>query len=246
MTTPDTEQISQVVRQLWKFRGGILRSLQPLRLAGYCLLLLGLFDLGEILIPPVLLNPRWEFNAFGQIIERVPVMLIGLAFIFIGGREERLRWESLLLKVLSWLCLVASVSYLLLMPLGVVNTWRIDRQNQQQIESQIAGFQEQASQAKTQVDSVRTQEDLVELVQAFSGQNLSLAEDAPGMEDIKEQIVRSVEENEAGLVAQAEETLQSRRRGLLEKSVKWNLGTLVASLTYFFIWRTTGWTRSSL
>ncbi|MDA0267931.1 MAG: HpsJ family protein [Cyanobacteria bacterium] len=243
MTTPDNEQISQAVRQLWKSRGGLLRSLQPLHLVGYGLVLLGLVDLAEILIPPVLLNPNWEFQAFGQIIERVPVMLIGLGFIFAGGPEERLRWEMPLVRILSWLTLVAAILFFLLLPLSVVNTLRIDRQNQQQIATQAEELQAQVAQAKEQVAGISTEEELINLVQALSGQEVTPAEDNLNVPELKDQITTSIEENQANLLAEAENAKASRRRDLLEKSLKWNIGTIIAGFIYMLIWRSTLWAR---
>lgn len=243
MTTPDTEQISQVVRQLWKVKTGLLRSLQPLHLIGYCLLLLGLFDLAEILIPPVLLSPQWEFNAFGQIIERVPVMLIGFGFVFVGGNEERLRVEIPIVRVLSWLTLVAGILYLLMFPLGVVNTLRIDGQNQQQIASQTEELQSQAVQAREQVANIQTEEEMLTLIQSLSGQNITFPEGELNITDLKEQVTASIEEQESNILAQAESAKTSRRLSLLETSVKWNLGTLITGIIYILIWRSTVWAR---
>lgn len=243
MTTPDTEQISQVVRQLWKVKTGLLRSLQPLHLVGYCLLLLGLFDLAEILIPPVLLSPQWEFNAFGQIIERVPVMLIGFGFVFVGGNEERLRVEIPIVRVLSWLTLVAGILYLLMFPLGVVNTLRIDGQNQQQIASQTEELQSQAVQAREQVANIQTEEEMLTLIQSLSGQNITFPEGELNITDLKEQVTASIEEQESNILAQAESAKTSRRLSLLETSVKWNLGTLITGIIYILIWRSTVWAR---
>ncbi|MEO1095927.1 MAG: HpsJ family protein [Cyanobacteria bacterium J06638_28] len=243
MTTPDTEQISQVVRQLWKVKTSLLRSLQPLHLVGYCLLLLGLFDLAEILIPPVLLNPQWEFNAFGQIIERVPVLLIGFGFVFVGGNEERLRLEIPLVRILSWLTLVAGILYLLLLPLSVVNTLRIDSQNQQQIAAQTEALQLQATQAREQVANIQTEEEMLALIQSLSGQNIPFPEGDLNIPDLKEQVTTSIEEQEGNILAQAESAKTSRRLDLLETSVKWNLGTLVTGIVYILIWRSTVWAR---
>ena len=243
MTTPDTEQISQAVRQLWKSRKGLLGSLQPLHLVGYGLVALGLVDLGEILIPPVLLNPQWEFQAFGQVIERVPVMLIGLGFIFAGGPEERRRWEPPLMRILSWLTLVAAIIFFLLLPLSVVNTLRIDRQNQRQIAAQTEELQAQVEQAKEQVSGISTEEELINLVQALSGQEVTPIEDSLNVPELKDQITTSIEENQANLLAEAENALSSRRRDLFEKSFKWNIGTLIAGFIYILMWRSTLWAR---
>jgi len=245
-TTPDAEQLTQAVKQLWKSRNTMLRSISPLRLVGYGLLLLALFDLGEILIPPVLMNPRWEFQAFGQLIERVPVPLIGVGLIFLGGRDERLKWEVSLLKFLSWLTLLVGVLYFALIPLGVVNTIRIDRQNNAQITTQTNEVRSQIEQAKAQLSSVSTPEEMQALLQATGAtQAVPDLTDQADIAALKSQFTEAIEENEASLATQAEETRSSRRMGLLEKSIKWNLGALVAGMIYLLIWRSTDWARRS-
>ncbi|ASC72249.1 hypothetical protein XM38_032040 [Halomicronema hongdechloris C2206] len=243
-TTPDTEQLTQALKQLWKSRSTMLRSISPLRLAGYGLLLLALFDLAEILIPPVLMNPRWEFQAFGQLIERVPVPLIGVGLIFIGGRDERLPWEVSLLKILSWVTLLVGVLYFLLIPLGVVNTIRIDRQNNAQITTQTNEVRSQIEQAKAQLATVSTPEEMQALLQA-AGATQAVPElgDQQDISALKNQFTEAIADNEASLATQAAETRSSRRLGLLEKSIKWNLGALVAGMMYVLIWRSTDWAR---
>ncbi len=51
------------------------------RLVGYGLLVLALFDLIHILIPLQLMNPMWEFQTVGALVERVPVPLLQGYFI---------------------------------------------------------------------------------------------------------------------------------------------------------------------
>lgn len=243
MTDANSEQqLTQAVRQLWRSRTGMVRSLTPLRLAGYGLLLLSLIDLAEILIPPVLTNPLWEFQAFGQIIERVPVPLIGLGLIFIGGFEERSKLETTLVKVLSWFTLVAGVLYFLLVPLGVINTLRINSQNAQRIQAQADEIRQQFETAKSQLDNIQNTDDLQALVSALSGQAAPSIEGTQ-VEEVKNEISTSIEENEAALESQTRQEIAAERRSLLERSVKWNLGALITSALYILIWRSTGWAR---
>ncbi|MGF1524983.1 MAG: HpsJ family protein [Leptolyngbyaceae cyanobacterium] len=243
MTDANSEQqLTQAVRQLWRSRTGMVRSLTPLRLAGYGLLLLSLIDLAEILIPPVLTNPLWEFQAFGQVIERVPVPLIGLGLIFIGGFEERSKLEANLVKILSWFTLVAGALYFLLVPLGIINTFRINNQNEQRIQAQAEELQQRFETAKGQLDNIRTTDDLQALVSALSGQQAPSLE-GEQIEEVKTRISTSIEENEAALNSQTRQEIASERRGLLEKSVKWNLGALITGALYILIWRSTGWAR---
>jgi hypothetical protein len=44
------------------------------------------------------MNRLWEFEAMGQLVERVPFFLIGLALVFYGKENYRYKWENFLLK----------------------------------------------------------------------------------------------------------------------------------------------------
>ncbi|MGP1373372.1 MAG: HpsJ-like protein, cyanoexosortase A-associated [Almyronema sp.] len=244
MANVETEQLTQAVRQLWKSRAAWIRSVEPVHWVGYGLLLLALIDLGEILIPPVLLNPNWEFQAFGQIIERVPVALIGFAFVFLGEKEERARWELLFLPLLSWLLLLIGILYLLLIPLGIANTVRIDRQTVNQLETQANELGQQIQQARENIEDTNSTEELEQLIAALTAQ--SVAPDIPAgqsLPQLKDELLTSIAENEAALSSQVRENISSRRQGLLEKSIKWNLGALIAGVLYVTMWRGSRWAR---
>lgn len=241
------QQLTQAVRQLWRSRNSQLSALTPLHLIGYGLLILGAIDLLEILIPPLLMNPRWEFQAFGQIIERVPVPLIGFGFIFLGGKEDRAAWEIKVMEVLSWATLLIGILYFLLLPLGVLNTLRIDRLNRQDITAQTNAVQEQIQQAKEQLATIQTAEELQILVNVLSGADIPpIPAGDTQLDDLKQALTSSLEENEAALEIEARQTLRSRRQDLIETSVKWNLGALITGTLYVLIWRSTVWARQKM
>ena len=101
-----------------------------LRLVGYGLLLLSLLDLIDTLVPLNLMEPVWQFQTLGKLVEQVPVPLIGIVLIFYGSRNSWAKWEQSLLKLLSWGALLAGIGYFLLVPLGLFSTLQIDRSNQ--------------------------------------------------------------------------------------------------------------------
>ncbi|NJL86855.1 MAG: hypothetical protein HC886_14250 [Leptolyngbyaceae cyanobacterium SM1_1_3] len=244
MANAETEQVTQAVRQLWKSRAAWVRSLQPMHWIGYGLILLALLDLGEILIPPVLLNPNWEFQAFGQIIERIPVALIGFAFVFLGEKEERARWELVFLPIFSWLLLFIGIVYLLLIPLGIANTIRIDRQITNQVETQASQLGQQIQQAREQIEGISSQEELERLLAELAPADTALnIPNGQSLTTLKNELLTSIAENETVLSSQAKESIASRRQGLLEKSVKWNLGSLIAAILYVTMWRDSRWAR---
>ncbi|NJK39107.1 MAG: hypothetical protein HC920_16110 [Oscillatoriales cyanobacterium SM2_3_0] len=128
MTQIDTNPASQSIEVLKRFNLSLLRSANLFRWVGYGFLLLTLLDIAEILFPPRFMNPAWELQAMGQLVERVAVPLLGFILVFFGERNSRERWEVPLVKLFSWLTLLYAVLYFLLVPLGVINTLRIDKQ----------------------------------------------------------------------------------------------------------------------
>lgn len=86
-------------------------SFGPLfRIAGYALLVLSLLDLIEMFVPLRFTDPAWEFQLVNNLVERVPVPLLGLVLVLVGEQSFRI------FKFLSWACLVVGLLFLLVVP----------------------------------------------------------------------------------------------------------------------------------
>lgn len=90
-------------------------------------------DIATILYPPQFTNPSWELQTIGGIVERVPVPLIGFGFVFLGEPSQWKIPERVLLNLTSFLSLVVAALFLFLVPLGIVNTIRINNENTETI-----------------------------------------------------------------------------------------------------------------
>ncbi len=242
--TSDNLKLQQKVEKIGDFSLNILRSLALWRWIGYGFLILFCFDVIEILVPPDFLNPRWEFQAMGAIIERMAIPLIALLLIFYGGNYLRSRWEAPILKTLSWLTLVVGIILILLIPLGIVNTIRIDRQNNNQIQQQVDQRREVLQQLETRLEQVQTEAEMELLLT-----QISRSGDAPQIQDveqlkqIKENLSEFIENSRTQITNQSETTRGQRRLSLLESSVKWNLGALISAVLWITAWRLTRWAR---
>jgi hypothetical protein len=210
-----------------------------LRVIGYGLLLLALFDWVEMFYPANLMNPAWEFQTFGQLVEKVPVPLIGLGLVFYGEFNSRTQWEFPILKLLSWLTLLLAVVFFLLIPLGIGNTVRLSKQSATQITTastqqitRTEQFEKQLSQA--------TPEQINNL---FKSQGRSLGDKNPL--DVKNQLLSQVTQAKEQIKTQAKATQSLQGKALIKTSVKWNLGALVAAVLFFSIWKGTHWTRNN-
>ncbi|HIK06666.1 MAG TPA: hypothetical protein IGS40_18450 [Trichormus sp. M33_DOE_039] len=207
------------------------------RLIGYGMLVLALFDLIETFVPPNFMNPGWEFQTMGKIVERVAVPLIALVFVFLGKLEKRAKWELRLLPILSYLTLLVALLYILLIPMGVVNTIRLYNNNVNQVNNQ---YNQQLSQAN-QLQKRLSEATPTEIENLLKSQGRSLNGQKP--EAIKDQIVSGITQAKQQLKTQADTTKSASRLGLFRSSVKWNLGALISAALFFTFWKGTSWAR---
>jgi len=217
-------------------------SLSLARAIGYSLLILALFDVIDRLVPPQLMNPVWEFQTIGALVEGVPVPLLGLLLIFYGETEDRRKWEKLLLKFLSWGCLMVGLLFLLLIPLGVNNVIRIHYQNQNQINAQFSQQNYRLQQMKSQVKNA-TAEDMNGMITALRAQGRSPEIEDP--QELKLQMSEQIATAESRLSAQYATAHSNQRLGLIKRATKWLLGASIAGVLYIRIWHETRWARQS-
>lgn len=220
------------------------RTLRLLRWIGYGLLFLVLFDFAEILVPPQFMNPTWELQTVGTMVEQVPLLWIGLALIFLGESYEYSKREKILLKTLSWFTLLAAIVYFLFIPLITANSVRIARQNYQQVTAQVTERMPIIQQVKTELDNAETAADLSKVLSYLNGVGITPEiKNGQKMEEVKAQLVKSVAEGESQLKAQAQSAINSQRLSVMKKCIKWNIGALISGFLLLSVWRGTRWVR---
>lgn len=215
-------------------------SIYRLRWVGYGLLIFALVDTIQLFYPPDFTNPVWELQTMGAIVERLPLSLLGLVMVFFGEDYDRTRLEDILLKLVSWFCLLLAIVSFLLLPLGINNTLRIDKQNNERIEAQAQQRLSELQQVETQVNQ-GSAADLRTIAEELN--RLGLPVDTTKTQELKSEILSRVENRKKLLPAQTEATRNNQRQVLLKNSVKWNLGALIACILFFYIWRGTYWAR---
>jgi len=81
--------------------GSSVGWMRSLRLAGGVLLGLFALDLAESMVPVQWMNPAWELQVIGAIIERSPVPLLGFVLFFYGDGLMRSGLTRLVARGLS-------------------------------------------------------------------------------------------------------------------------------------------------
>lgn len=210
-------------------------SVAVFRKIGYGLLLLALFDLIATLIPLNFMNPMWQFETMGAIVERVAVPLIGLVLVFFGEEKFRSSLEQKLLKSLRWLCLLVGVLFFLLIPLGLVSTIQAKKINDTQMDGQFR-------QQKVRIDRVEKQLNIIQdqdLENFIKSQGRSLDGQSP--QQARDQFLEKIKKDKKQLQAQFEQAKATRRLTLLKNCAKWSLGALVSGILFIYIWFLTRW-----
>jgi hypothetical protein len=210
-------------------------SVAVFRRIGYGLLLLALFDLLATLLPPNLMNPLWQFETMGAIVERVAVPLIGLVLVFFGEEKFRSPIEQKLLKSLRWLCLFVGVLFFLLVPVGLASTIQVKKINDTQMADQF-------KQQNTRIERVAKQLDIIQdqdLENFIKSQGRSLDGQSP--QQAKDQFREKIKKDKKQLQTQFEQAKANRHLTLLKNLAKWSLGALVSGTLFIYIWLLTRW-----
>ena len=217
-------------------------SLAILRLVGYGLIAMAAIDYITLLIPPRLMNPVWEFQTIGAIVERIPIILLGLVFAFCGEREQRTPIETLLLRWLSWFCLVFAIFLFISFPLSIVNGFRIYYNNNAEVNLEIANRIEALAKFQTELESAQSLEQIGTVLQKQSNSRVRIPESV-NKEELKANILKSLTENQNKLKTQAADLRSNKGLTLLKHGIKWNLGGLISACILLFIWQHTFWAR---
>ena len=217
-------------------------SIAVLRLVGYGLIAMALIDYISIIIPPQLMNPVWEFQTIGSIIERIPVMLLGIAFVFWGERENRTPVETVLLKSLSWFTLAMAIFLLLTFPLNIINGFRIYYNNNAQVNVRITQRVEALNRFQTELESAESIAQISNVLQQQTKSRVNIP-DSIDKNQLKTDILQSLTKNQNQLKSQAASLRASKAKTILKHGIKWNLGALISAFIFFFIWQHTFWAR---
>ncbi|MDJ0569642.1 MAG: HpsJ family protein, partial [Pleurocapsa sp. MO_192.B19] len=166
-----------------------------LRLVGYGLLVMAVVDILFLLIPPQLMNPLWEFQTMGAIVERIPVTLLGIVLVYYGERSDRAPIEILILKGLSWLSMVAAILLLLMIPLNISNSYRIYHQQNATVNAQFVSQKDAIQQFKEQLNAANSKDEIGAILQQQAQQQVIIP-DSVNTQKLKADILTNLQNNQ--------------------------------------------------
>ncbi len=198
------------------------------RLVGYALLALVFLDVVDIFVPLKLSDANWEFQLVGNLVERVPVPALGVLLVLYGEKK------SALIKLISVVSILVGILFLLLIPLGISSTLLLNKQNNAQISTQANQQLANLQQFKKQLNNPKA---LKEIEQYIA--RINALPKKPGNKQplTRELLAKKIPETESQINFQANAQIEAMKFSLLKRSIKWNLGALIAGILFILLGR---------
>ncbi|TYQ30341.1 HpsJ family protein [Pseudanabaena sp. UWO310] len=216
-----------------------------LRFAGYGLLLLAFSNFFDAIIPPQFgKDAPWEFSTLGKLVGTSPVPIIGLILIFYGESTARSPFGKKILKFLSWLSLLLSIIYVLMLLVGISAAIRINNDNNNQASLTLS---QQLAQFNTAKENLKNTNDAnllraAEFIEKRSP-NIKLNKSNPA--ELRKQLETEIGKNEEAIKANIDTSRGRAFRQLIKQAIKWYFEAIVSAVVLFGIWSQTKWARTS-
>jgi hypothetical protein len=220
-------------------KDGQIWTMYYCRLIGYVFLILTFFDLIETFYPPSIKDPNWLIQVMGLLVERSFAPLIGIVLVFWGAAEYRNMWEKPLVRLISWLTLLVSLLYMLLIPLGISAGLRIDKQNNEQAIAQYRQGTTQINEIKNQLN-LASEKDLNTLLGTLKKQNQFQIN---SVDELRTKLPEQLDKALENLAGQTLSVQKQQRQKLLKSLIKWEIGALIIATAFLLSWRSTKWAR---
>ena len=209
-----------------------------LRLVGYGLLLMAIVNISFLLIPLQLMNPLWEFQTVGAIVERIPFILLGIVLVYYGERTNRASMKLSLIKSLSWFSLIFAIVLLLAIPFNINNSLRIYYQNNSIDNAQVVSYKDAIEQFKEQLIFANSTDEISAILQQQVEQKLNIP-DSVNTQKLKDNILKNLQNDRDNITSQIQAFRAQKRSLLLKNCFKWNLESLIAAILFLLIWKRT-------
>ena len=204
---------------------------RPLDWTGF--LLLALFSIWSLLaiLPLQLFSPVWAHQLVVTLVNNAPLLLIGVALLRLA-----IAWGAGAPAVRAWrlrvcrLAALASVVYVLMVPLDLVSTWRQVQGLQLQAQSRQRAMDRLEQQALQAIDQAADGASLASRLRQLQGPQLTSTDLAQPLPDLKLQLRASLASNFAALRNQAAGPRAETLFAMGRESLRLVLSALVCAL----------------
>lgn len=210
---------------------------------GYCLLILFILDIISVAIPLKFTDSAWELSVYGQIIERVPILLFSFPFIFFGEYSARMKWEQIATKIISWMALVIAIIFFLGIPLGIVNTFRVQTIQQGEVIAKAAQQTGPIQEIAERLNKANTDTEIRNVLRAINPQQQALVSQITNPEETKKKLLTEITTSISQIQSQSDVVKRRIGTSLWKNSIKWSIVALLSGLFILYVWGQSKWAR---
>lgn len=216
------------------------QTLFSFRILGYCLLFLFLLDICTLLIPLKFTDAVWELDIYGQIIERIPLLLLSFPLIFLAEYSDRKRWENFATKIISWLTISMAIFFLLGVPLTVINTFRVRNIRHSELIVSAAKQNTPAERIADRLSKADSDNEIRSILKEINPNQI------PNPQEVKKTLLTKIAESVADNQSQLEIKKQQITLSLWKNTVKWVIAGLISAAFLLYIWKQSKWARLNI
>jgi hypothetical protein len=232
--------VSESEIQISPAERALVLGIQIFRFVGGLLLVFFFVEFLSSLADLRLRNPAAELRFASQMTDRLPLGLLGFAFLLCHPRFLRKKPEAMVLRILATLPLVLSLGYLLLIPLTMLAAANYFRNATYGLEQQV---EEQVKKVRAVRDATLNlspdqQQAMVERYNRANPKKQPV--DLPGfLKTLNDEVKAS----ESKLEQERRSVIGTQQRSLYASQFVQSLKILAGSTALFFLWKLTGWAR---
>ncbi|PZO43749.1 MAG: hypothetical protein DCF19_03725 [Pseudanabaena frigida] len=214
-----------------------------IRILGYSSLSLFLLDLLTIVIPLKFTDAVWELNTYGQIVERVPLLLLSFPLILFGEYSARMKWEQITTKIISWMTLVMAILFFLGVPLAIVNTFRVQNIRQAEVITKTAQQNGPVQEIAERLNKASTDSEIRNVLRSLNPQQQALVAKIPKPQEVKKKLLTEISSSINQIQTQSEDLKRRISSALWKESIKWAIAATISGLFLVYVWIQSKWAR---
>ena len=212
-----------------------------IRAFGYCCLILSLLDTLVLAIPLKFTDAAWELNLYGQLIERIPLLLLSFPLIFLGEYSARMPWEKFVNKIVAWISLIAAIVFLLGVPLVIVNTVRVQNLRHSEIIARTAQQNGPIQDIANRLSKANTDAEIREALQSINPQ--ASIRNVVDPKETKKLVLFDIEKAVNKNQTEADVLKRQVTISLWKDGTKWAIAGLFSGLFLVYVWLQSKWAR---
>ena len=212
--------------------------LRGLPVIGYFMATMSIFDCIFVVIPFRLQDPAWELASLGSIANHTWGILIGFGFMLVSFSRDTIDRvkpiEIYIINFFRFVIILLALIFILGIPLVVVDTFRVNKLEAQQIKNQLTQRQAIITQVEGNLGAIGDIRQLLEIGQGL-GLNLTYTPQST-VDSLKQEMREKLPEAKEKAETEANMAISSKKKYQWKASARTLIQLFIFSITNIIVW----------